>query len=131
MQALSLQFGPGRIDYRDIAELLVLSPGGYSFSGKYKADLISERGLQWRIACAGDKATELGQSEAISVTNPDWKDFEFSFTVPETDCPAQYLRLVFDARSASERFISGTIRYADLRIVRTPEPEPAAANDAQ
>jgi hypothetical protein len=131
MQALSLQFGPGRIDYRDIAELLVLPPGGYHFSGKYKADLVSERGLQWRIACAGDKPADLGQSEAVSVTNPGWKDFEFSFTVPETDCPAQYLRLVFDARSASERFISGTIRYADLRIVRMPKPDAASANDAQ
>jgi hypothetical protein len=130
LQALSLQFGPGRIDY-SIAELIVLSSGDYRFSGKYKSDLVSERGLQWRIACAGDKPADLGQSEAVSVTTPEWKDFEFSFTVPEKDCPAQYIRLVFDARSASERFISGTIRYADLRLVRAPEPDAASANGAQ
>jgi hypothetical protein len=49
---------------------------------------------------------------------PVWKDFEFSFTVPSTDCRAQYVRLTLDARSASEQLVSGAIWYNGLRIAR-------------
>ena len=48
-RALFLQFGPGRVDYRDVTELIMLSPGSYQFQGKYKGDLVSERGLEWRV----------------------------------------------------------------------------------
>ena len=127
-QALSLQFGPGRVDYPDVTQLVLLPPGSYRFSGRYKSELISERGLEWRITCAGDKPEQLGQSQAVKGSTSEWKDFEFSFTVPETNCPAQYARLVFDARSASERFISGAIRYGDLRIISEPRPGSEVAN---
>jgi hypothetical protein len=32
------------------------------------------------------------------------------------DCPAQYLHLDLDARMSSEQFVSGTVRFGDLRI---------------
>ena len=48
-RALHLQFGPGRVDYREVTQLIMLSPGSYQFEGKYKGDLVSERGLEWRI----------------------------------------------------------------------------------
>ena len=54
--ALFLNFGPGRVDYHDVTQLIMLAPGSYKFRGKYKADLVSERGLEWRITCAGDEA---------------------------------------------------------------------------
>jgi hypothetical protein len=117
-RALSLEFGPGRVKYRDVTQLIVLSPGTYKFRGKYKADLVSERGLEWRITCAGDQALLIGRSPTVKGTTQTWTEFEFSFTVPQPNCPAQYVRLVFDARSTSERFISGSIWYDDLQIVR-------------
>ena len=40
--ALFLNFGPGRVDYHDVTQLIMLAPGSYKFRGKYKADL-SER----------------------------------------------------------------------------------------
>jgi hypothetical protein len=40
------------------------------------------------------------------------------FTVPPDDCPAQRVKLVFNARYASERFISGSIWYDQLEIVK-------------
>lgn len=116
-QALSIEFGPGRADYRAVTQLVMLAPGTYKFRGKYKADLISQRGLEWRIACAGSKAA-IGQSAPVKGSTPAWTEFEFSFTVPPENCPAQTVRLVFDARSASERFITGSIWYDDLQITR-------------
>jgi hypothetical protein len=118
-RALFLEFGPGRADYRDITQLILLAPGSYRFRGQYKADLSSQRGLEWRIICAGASAP-IGQSPTVKGSTPAWADFEFSFTVPDANCPAQYVRLVFDARSESERFISGSIWYDELKIVREP-----------
>ena len=42
-RALFLQFGPGRVDYREVTELIMLGPGNYQFHGKYKGDVVSER----------------------------------------------------------------------------------------
>jgi hypothetical protein len=49
---------------------------------------------------------------------PSWQDIEFSFIVPNERCRAQYVRLEFDARMASEKLTSGSILYDDLRIAR-------------
>lgn len=116
-RALFLDFGPGRADYKDVTQLIMLAPGNYKFRGQYKADLVSQRGLEWRIACAGASAP-IGQSVTFKGSTSAWTDFEFSFTVPNENCPAQYVRLVFDARSESERFITGSIWYDDLQITR-------------
>jgi hypothetical protein len=53
----------------------------------------------------------------VGIASP-WKDFEFAFSVPKADCRAQHVRLVLDARSPSEQFVSGSIWYDELRIVR-------------
>lgn len=100
--------------------MVMLPPGSYQFQGQYKIDIVSERGLQWRITCANKASTPLGQSVAVNGTEPTWKDFEFSFSVPDTNCAAQYLGLVFNARSASERFVSGSIWYDKLEIIMNP-----------
>ena len=59
----------------------------------------------------------------ITGSGATWKDFASSFTVPETNCPAQYVELVFDARWASEQFISGSLWCDDLQIVRDVDAE--------
>ncbi len=118
--ALFLEFGVGRVDLPSITQLILLAPGRYRFQGKHKTDVVSRRGLQWRIACAGKGSTQIGESLIAQGSGAAWQEFSFSFTVPETDCAAQYVQLVFDARWASERFISGSIWYDDLQIVREP-----------
>jgi hypothetical protein len=125
-RALNLRFGPGRVDYRDVYQLIMLAPGNYDFTGRYKSDLVSERGLEWRVMCASKEQNIIGRGLVYRGTTAQWQDLEFSFTVPGSGCPAQYLRLVFDARSASERFISGNIWFDDFKITR----EQAAAADA-
>ena len=116
--ALLLDFGVGRVELPRITQLVTLAPGRYRFQGTTKVDVVSQRGLQWRITCVGKADTQLGESSVVQGTGAGWQDFSFSFTVPETDCPAQEVQLVFNARWASEQFISGSIWYDDLRIVR-------------
>jgi hypothetical protein len=115
---LYIGFGPGRVDFGGVKQLVVLGPGQYKFKGKYKADIVSERGLKWSITCAGRLTTTMGESTPLNEAGPGWKDFEFSFVVPNSECPAQYVRLALDARSASEQFISGSVMYDDFLIVR-------------
>jgi hypothetical protein len=122
--ALDLEFGAGRVALLGIVQLVVLAPGNYRFQGKTNVDVVSQRGLRWRITCAGKEAIQIAESPMVQGSSAVWQDFSFSFTVPETDCPAQRIRLVFDARSASEQFISGSIWYDDLQIVREPARNP-------
>ena len=125
-RALNLRFGPGRVDYREVTQLIMLVPGAYQFQGSYKSDIVSERGLEWRIVCASKEQDILGRGPVSRGTTAQWQGLEFSFTVPEAGCPAQYVKLVFDARSASEKFISGNIWFDDFKITREKSPEPAA-----
>jgi len=51
---------------------------------------------------------------------PTWRPFSFTFEVPEDQpCRAQVVSLTLDARSASERLVSGAIWYGNLRIERS------------
>ena len=95
--------------------MVLLPAGDYHLSGKYKSDLVSQRGLLWRISC-GSKT--LGESLPIHGSDPAWKDFGISFTVLADGCPAQNVQLVLDARSASETFVSGSIWFDNFRITR-------------
>ena len=123
--ALLIEFGPGRVEFGGVSQLVVLAPGRYQLHGKHKSDLVSQRGLQWRILCG---STSLGESRPVMGTEPSWEEFEVSFTVPE-DCPAQTIKLALDARSASETFVSGSIWYDDLGISRTDGENPPQPDD--
>jgi len=125
-RALHIEFLPdsGRVDFSAVTELVMLPPGNYQFQGRYRGTIISQRGLQWRISCAGDEGkppiAESPKPAAESPMGSDqdsaWQDLQFSFSVPQANCPAQYVALISSARSASEQFISGTIWYDDLKI---------------
>ena len=119
-----------RVDFgAGISELVLLPPGNYRLEGKYKADLVSQRGLQWSVKCA-DATAPIGVSTTMNGSSPTWQDIDLTFTVPENDCPAQSVSLALDARSASERFVSGAVWYDELNIARVEEAsaiqEPAA-----
>ena len=88
-------------------------------------------------ACSGGspalvyEGVPIGESAMINGQDSSWQDFQFSFNVPDSDCPAQYVTLASGARSASEQFISGTIWCDDLKIVNesvvAPSKEPLYA----
>lgn len=122
-RALHVEFGHGRVDFGSVAQLTLLAPGAYRFEGRLRGELAGRRGLVWQISCAGQRQKVLGRSEMMTGLAPTWRAFNFTFEVPaDQQCRAQDLRLTLDARSASERFVSGAVWYADLRIVRVNPP---------
>lgn len=115
--ALLIEFGHGRIAFRGPRQLVVLGPGSYRLKGQHRGEIIGRRGLKWRVVCAGEGA-QIGESEMLVGAASMWKAFEVSFTVPDRDCRAQYVRLDLDARSASERLVAGSIWHDELQISR-------------
>ena len=130
-RALFVEFGYGRVADFSVTQLITLPPGSYKFRGKFKVDVdfISQRGLHWNITCAREPRTLIGESYLTTTrAGSAWNGFEFSFTVPTTDCPAQYVKLDLDARSPSEQFVSGSVWYDDLEIQPEPSALPGEAN---
>jgi hypothetical protein len=116
-KALFIEFGPGRADFKGVSQLLMLAPGNYRVVGRLKGQLAGRRGVQWLVACAGTR-TPLGEGPMFLGSAPTWDEFDFTFTVPETYCRGQTLRLSLAARSASEQLVSGSVWYDDMRIER-------------
>lgn len=124
-QALMIDFEFGRVEYRSVAELVVLPPGTYRFNGEYQGNLVGPRGLKWRVTCADSDAAPAGESEMIAGATQGWKSVAFAFTIPAKNCSAQYVRLDLDARMASEELVSGTIYFDRLQISRVSQPAAA------
>ena len=124
--ALMVDFLYGRVDYHSVHELVMLAPGSYKFAGQYSGKISGPRGLKWRIVCANDAHTRIGESPMIIGATSTWKNINFSFTIPTADCRAQYVELDLDARMASEQLVSGSVLFADLNISHTPSPASSA-----
>lgn len=122
--ALLIDFQFGRVDYHSVTQLVMLAPGTYQFSGEYKGELVGPRGMKWRISCA-NADTPIGESQPINGARKGWTNVAFPFTVPNKDCVAQNVRLDLDARSASERLVSGSILFDSLQISRVVNPSTA------
>lgn len=116
--ALSVTFGYGRVDF-SVSQLLMLPPGSYQLEGQLKGELKGRRGLAWRMTCAED-GKKIGQSAMFTGVVSEWTDFTVSFSVPDRECRAQTIQLVLDARSASERLVSGSVWYDELKLSRQP-----------
>ena len=114
--ALFVEFTQGRAEFPGVTQLTLLGPGTYELKGKYKGLLVGKRGLTWRISCAG-KAV-LAESDLLRGDIAQWRDFAVTFTVPATGCRAQQVRLDLDARSASEKMVSGSMWFDDLTMKR-------------
>jgi tetratricopeptide (TPR) repeat protein len=129
-RALLIEFGPGRVEFGSgLSELVLLPPGNYRLEGKYKTDLMSQRGLQWSVTCA-DATDPVGVSATMNGSDSSWKAIDLSFTVPPDECAAQYVTLTLDARSASEQFVSGAAWYDDLSITRVTDASPIPSEPA-
>jgi hypothetical protein len=123
--ALAIVFGGGSINFQNVSQILLLSPGNYRLTGKVRMeDLKTTRGLQWILYCAGTGANSpIGQSPFFSGSS-DWDDFSFDAQVPDTGCAAQILRLVLPARIDAERKIQGRIWFdamAAEKVGHAPE----------
>jgi hypothetical protein len=114
---LWIELGGGRVNFGPISELLVLEAGRYSLSGLSKGKLDGPRGLKWQVACIAPASALIAETPMMLGDISQWAQFSMRFEVP-AGCAAQSLRLILDARSLSETLVSGTIAFADLKIVR-------------
>jgi tetratricopeptide (TPR) repeat protein len=117
-RALFARFEDGRVDFGRVAQLIMLAPAKYRLEVTYKGTLLGQRGLRWRVTCVDGPTAAIGESAMIKGISSVWKTVGFSFTVPGSNCPAQYLHLDLDARMASERFVSGEVWFDNVRILR-------------
>ncbi|MGO4685549.1 hypothetical protein [Hyphomicrobium sp. 2TAF46] len=117
MNALSIEFAGGRVDFRPVSQVLVLAPGRYRLDGISKGSLKGLRGVKWQIACLQQPSRALGESKVFLEGSSDWTDFSLSFEIPAS-CRAEIIRLILDALSASETLVTGSIAFARLRILR-------------
>jgi hypothetical protein len=114
--ALVISLLGGRVDMRGVSQLMAIPPGPHVLTGRFKSEIRGRRGFAWKLTCAADHRLIAETPMAVGVSRT-WETFRAEFTVPE-DCRAQYLRLTFDARSASEQLASGSIAYDAIRIDR-------------
>ena len=127
-RGVRVELNGGRIEFGDLTQYVVLSPGKYDFSTKVKANLNGVRGFRWRVKCQS-------QSKPLAVgpmsfgRHANWETYTFRFEVPRTGCPSQTVELFHDARSESEMLLSGAILYEFVSLVRqqrqltTPAPD--------
>jgi hypothetical protein len=114
--ALRVQFSGARATLGRAGQLLMLAPGSYRLELAVKASsLRTERGLVWQISCA-ESRTMLAETNPVTGTAP-WIDLRVKFSVPSSDCRAQWLKLIIPARTASETEIEGEAWFENFRII--------------
>ncbi|MCF6199917.1 MAG: hypothetical protein L3J67_11095 [Hyphomicrobiaceae bacterium] len=116
--ALNIRMSNGRVDFGKVYQVVVLAPGHYRLEGRSKGQLQGQRGLRWRIRCLLSKGGRpmIAQGPMFIGEKREWRRFSTSFQVPDKDCAAQYIALVLDARTTSEKLVSGEVWYDDLKI---------------
>lgn len=116
--ALHVSFNGERVYFQHVYQYLYLEPGHYQLSGRGRLDsLHTERGLRWKLRCVNVDASVLAQSEPF-VGSDDWRNFKVEFTVPNQDCPAQWLRLELEGRAELDYEARGDAWFDDLSISR-------------
>ena len=115
--ALMISFGQGRATLPGIQETIILYPGAYRFEGNVTGEILSRRGLQWRVTCVD--GASVGESPMLIGRFPKWTSFGFDISIPAEKCPAQRVELIHMARSPSEQFASGSVWFDDLAIRRS------------
>ena len=105
------------------SQLLVLSPGAYALTGRWRAETPqAQMPLEWRIICAESGAqAELSQTR-LGADAADWRPFTVRFSIPRENCSAQWLQL---AAVPGDRRSMIAAWFDDLRI------RPAAGTQAE
>jgi hypothetical protein len=114
-RALRMQFSGARAKLGRVGQLLMLAPGSYDLELAVKSSrLRTERGPVWQISCAESRAL-LAETKPVTGTTP-WTDLKIRFSVPSSDCSAQWLQLIIPARTASESEIEGDVWFQSFRV---------------
>ena len=116
--ALSVEFGTGRAETRVATQFTLMPPASYRMSGHWRGEMTGRRGLIWRITCLDSPEKVIGESAMLMGTFSKWQTFDVKFTVPATGCGAQRVQLQLDARSASDRLITGKFWFDEVAVER-------------
>ncbi|MEW6255313.1 MAG: hypothetical protein AB1592_05095 [Pseudomonadota bacterium] len=123
-RALRVQFGVGRVRFGGVLQVTAMRPGPYRFAGRQSGNMSAKRGMKWQVRCFPSNVLA-GESSQLFGSARGWQDFSFDFTIPaEPGCAVQIVRLIHDARSASEEYASGEIAFTAIRVTAQ---EPAAS----
>lgn len=114
---LSIDFGGGGVNFRPIAQTIILAPGRYHLSVRAKGLLDGSRGLQWQVACLVPLPKVVGETPMLLGAHPQWDVLTSRFEV-QSECKAQTVSLIHAARSPSETLLSGSVAFADLELKR-------------
>ena len=66
-QALHVSFGIGRIQFPEVSQIVLLSPGKYRLEGKLRGSIISKPGLRWQFRSDKEVGEALGKRTCCSV----------------------------------------------------------------
>jgi hypothetical protein len=117
---LHITFNGGRVEFPEVAQVLLLAPGRYRLEGKVRGSIQGPRGLRWQIRCLTGKT--LGETEMLMGKSLQWRTFSLEAEVPKSqDCTGQSVNLIHDTRSASEEFMSGEVWFGDLKLERVAD----------
>jgi len=127
-RALHVNMGDGRVQFPEVKQVVLFAAGSYRLDGKLRGQITGKRGLRWQVRCAHGSQRVVGETDMLVGRSQQWRNFTFTFDVPETDeCKGQVLRVFHDARSPSEEFISGEVWFSDLRLTRALAAEVSEA----
>lgn len=116
-QALRVEYD-GRSPGRAAEQLLMLEPGRYVFSGNQRAEAGgAEPRLRWLLSCYETGSDVIDLPVAPSRAGDRWETFQTSFSVPATNCTAQWLRLM---PRAGDRRAASAVWFDDLAIRAAP-----------
>lgn len=117
-QALRISFNKKeRVDFKHISQVVVLQPGKYQFSLRYKLNAFkTTKGLSWRVYCATGKKQLLVEGPAMRGRKP-WGRLQMNFVVP-ADCHAQQVRLEASSAYIHDQLFQGALWFDDLSIIR-------------
>jgi hypothetical protein len=121
-QALTIDFRANRASDPAVRQTLLLPSGSHELTGQFASSLLGPRGLVWRVQCLNGKV--LANSEILRGSAQGWKSFSARFDIPSQGCRVQELKLAMDDQQGSDRFVSGTIWFDDLAIVRRNAAQP-------
>jgi hypothetical protein len=115
--ALFVEFTQGRAEFPGVSQTILLGPGTYTLKGQFRGTMAGARGLVFRLACVGQGP--LAQTDLLRGEMQKWREFSLDVTIPPNGCRAQTLSLVLDARSASEKLVTGAMWFDDLSLRRS------------
>lgn len=105
------------LKFKHILQYLVLLPGKYQLTGRYKLNnLETPEGLTWRIRCNNKSKTLLGETQSFRGYSHTWINFQTNFTIPKKHCKSQIIRLESTSKLDHKNTFSGEAWFDDLKI---------------